>query len=301
MIFKKIFLCILILFQTQTIPSKNWIWLLVSILLTVIFHPKSIFQRKTEESKKHFLSDYLPKPIVVKTTNGIFFIARPKFEDLARFLFSKIMAKWEPISIIKLNESDVIIDVGANVGYYTLQLSQYLGNTGKIISIEPDPETCDTLKKNCQLNNLKNIIIHNCAISSKTGVITLYKSETHSGESSIYSTSIENKKSSISIPSYSLDDLLNTKYSKIDFIKIDVEGAELDVLKGGTKTLKITKKILIELHEDLLKKNKQNSEMILNLLKNNDFKIKLFTENWSAMNSRNFELKSDYILAEKEI
>jgi len=267
-------------------------------LLTLILHPKSIFQRKTEESKKHFLSDYLPRPIVVKSKEGIFFMARPKFEDLARFLFSKIMAKWEPIFTIKLDEDDTVIDIGANVGYYTLYLSKFL-KTGKIISIEADPETCSVLKKNCELNNMKNVIIHNFAISNKSGQITFYKSETHSGENSIYSSGIKNKKSSISIPASTLDKMLKSNYPKIDFIKIDVEGAEFDVLKGGEDTLKITKKILIELHEDILKKNKQDSKMIISLLEENGFKIKLFPEFWVPSESRNIDLKSDYILAEK--
>jgi len=298
---KKVGICISILFKTKTLPKKDWIWLAISIIFTAILHPDSIFNRKSEESKKHFLSDYLPHPIIVQNIDGILFVARPKFEDLARFLFSKTIAKWEPLSIIQPSGNEIILDIGANVGYYTLQLSRILENKGKIIAIEAEPDSCNILKKNCQLNNLKNVVIHNCAITSKTGKVTRFKSETHSGKNSLFLSDVSDNKKTINIPAFSLDDLIGQKFSSIDWIKIDVEGSELEVLRGGPKTLEVTQNILIELHEDILKQNNQSSQMILDLLENHGFRITLFPEYWDSETSRNFDLKSDYILAKKEL
>ena len=88
-------------------------------------------------------------------------------------------------------------------------------------------------------------------------------------------------------------------YTQIDWIKIDVEGAELSVLRGAMQTLKITNKILIEVHEKILEKNNQNVDEILSILKSNGFTITLFPEFWNKNNSQNQTLKSDYILGEK--
>ena len=119
----KLFQCFLVLLKTSTIPKKDWFSLFNTIILTILKYADSVFRRQTEESKKHFLTDYLTKPIIVKSHEGIIFVARPKFEDLARFLFSEVIAKWEPFSLMS-GDNNVIIDLGANVGYYTLKLSQ---------------------------------------------------------------------------------------------------------------------------------------------------------------------------------
>lgn len=293
---KKLFQCFYLLLKTSTIPKIDWFSLSKTILLTILKHPNSVFKRQTEESKKHFLTDYLTKPIIVKSPEGIIFVARPKFEDLARFLFSEVIAKWEPFSLMSGN-NNVIIDLGANVGYYSLKLSQKNENC-KIIAIEPNPNTFKILSKNCELNNLQNIDLYNVAISEKNGTVELFQSETHSGTSSILSKS-NSKNESVLIKSMTLDKLLGNSYKKIDWLKIDVEGSELFVLKGATNTLKITNKIIIELHEKILNQNNQSSKQIIELLTKNNFKITTFHEYWDQNTSQNQELKSDYILAEK--
>ncbi|MCV0430405.1 FkbM family methyltransferase [Nitrosopumilus sp.] len=293
---KKFFQCFYLLLKTSTIPKTDWFSLFKTILLTILKHPNSVFKRQTEESKKHFLTDYLAKPIIVKSPEGIIFVARPKFEDLARFLFSEVIAKWEPFSLIT-GKNNVIIDLGANVGYYTLKLSKK-NKDCKIIAIEPDPNTFKILSQNCELNNLKNIALHNVAISEENGTVKLFQSKTHSGTSSILSKSYSQNES-VSIKSITLDNLLGNLYKKIDWLKIDVEGSELFVLKGASNTLKITNKIIIELHEEILNQNNQSSKQIIDILTKNNFKITTFTEYWNQNTSQNQELKSDYILAEK--
>ena len=177
--------CLNILLKTSTRPRFDWFWVFFTIFLTSLKDPNSIFNREPEEAKKQFLSNYLPHSVKVKTPDGIQFVARPKYEDLARFLFAKVVAKWEPISIIKPKSDEVIVDVGANVGYYTLRLAPFVSK-GKIISIEADPESCQMLKTNIKLNALSNVEIHNFAIMDRIGEVTLYQSDTHSGINSIF-------------------------------------------------------------------------------------------------------------------
>lgn len=293
---KKILQCCLILLKTSTRPSSNFVLLLISIFLTMIFHPSSIFKRTTKESQKHFLTDYLKKPIIVKSPENFYFIARPKFEDLPRFLFSHILAKWKPLSLISGNNL-VFIDIGANVGYYTLKLSTKFSNC-KILAIEAEPETFKILSKNCELNNLQNTKLLNLAVAEKNGIVKLSRSKTHSGTSSIVSKQNSNE-DIISINCSTLDSLLNKSYENIDWIKIDVEGSELNVLNGAIQTLKITKNILIELHEEILNQNNQSYKEIIYILEQNGFQITTFNKYWNSKTSQNQELKSDYILAEK--
>ncbi len=296
---KQLMECGIIILRTSTLPRKDWFWIFTTIFFTMLRHPKSIFEQKWGESKTNLLSDYLPYPITVKNPQGLLFFARPKFDDMARFLFVKPLSKWEPISLIKLKENEVMIDVGANTGYYSLKLAKE-NQKSKILAAEADPETCKVLEKNYALNKFTNVKIYNFAITDKDGEVTLNQSETHSGSNSIFSQNILSINSkTVTVPSITLDSLLAEKFKTIHWIKVDVEGAELLVLRGGPKTLKITKNIVIEVHEDILKQNNESPEEILKILKSNGFKIKLFPEYWNSKTSRNPSLGSDYILGEK--
>ena len=96
-----------------------------------------------------------------------------------------------------------------------------------------------------------------------------------------------------------LDELVKEEYDEIAWIKIDVEGAELAVLKGSLSILRKTKNIIIEVHEHILKQNNENSNEILEILETSGFKITLFNEFWDEAHSPNQILKSDYILGQR--
>lgn len=286
--------CLIILFNTRTYPRFDWFLIFKTILLSFLKNPNTVISRS---ENSNFLSNFLTKNVVVKSPHGIIFLARIGYEDLVRFLFSHVLAKWEPINEIDIDSNQIFIDIGANVGYYSLKFSSIIGKDGKIIAIEPDPDTFDILNKNYQLNNFQNIESLNLAISEKDGFLNLFRNEKHSGTSSLFSNS--NNDDSIKIPTKTLDNLLENRFNKIDLIKIDTEGSELSILKGATNILKITNKILIELHEKILIKNNQDPQEIIQILKNNNFEITTFNQYWNSKTSQNQQLKSDYILAEK--
>ena len=196
-----------------------------------------------------------------------------------------------------IDDGDIVIDVGANTGYYTLNIASKL-KEGKIISIEADPNTFKILEKNCNINKISNSEIHNVACSNHEGNIDFFKTDKHSGINSILDQPEKNNFNKIKIKSNTLDNIINSRFKKIDWIKIDVEGAELFVLEGAQETLNYTKHIIIEIHEHILEKNNQTSQQIINILKKNKFKIKLFPEYWKS-SSPNQILKSDYIYGEK--
>ena len=296
--FTNILKCISILLRTSTYPKSDWFHLTNSILKTIIKNPSSVFNRKSDESKKHFLTDHLEREIIVKSPDGIIFLARPKFEDFARFLFSKILAKWEPTYILKPKKDQIIIDVGANVGYYTIYLAKIVGKNGKVVAIEPDPYSFQTLKKNCELNNLSNVEFYNLAISDHNESLSFYQEKSHSGKGSLFSNSTEN--TSIDVQATTLDELFEKKLQTINWLKIDVEGFEFFVLKGASKLLSKTQKILIEIHENILSTNNQKPQDIIELLEESGFTIRIFNEYWDKESSQNQSLKSDYILGIRE-
>lgn len=134
-----------------------------------------------------------------------------------------------------------VVDVGSNIGYYTLIVADLVGSEGKIFAFEPDTENFRLLQKNISENNCQNVETVNLAVSDKAGTARLFLSEENQGDHRIYN--FGNKRQSIEVKTVSLDDFL--KNQRIDFIKIDVEGAEPLVFAGMTEILKNNPQVLI--------------------------------------------------------
>jgi FkbM family methyltransferase len=143
-------------------------------------------------------------------------------------------------------QDTVFYDLGANIGYYSILAAQKI-TTGKIYSFEPLPENVAVFKKHLQLNanKLKNKIIeiHEFAIADVSKEVefsnhAVYNDgNTYVNQSFVFNEAIQK----ISVQAYSIDELVVKGYLLPDVIKIDVEGAELDVLKGAIKTLENNK------------------------------------------------------------
>ena len=136
-----------------------------------------------------------------------------------------------------------VIDVGANIGVYTILAAEKVGKNGKVIAIEPEPENYQQLLKNIRLNNFQNVIPVNIALSDHNGLEKLYISH-WAGLHSLVSQ--KGKVSSIEVSTKTVDKLLEElDLKKVDIIKIDTEGAEIPILKGAEKTLKANPNIKI--------------------------------------------------------
>lgn len=127
------------------------------------------------------------------------------------------------------------IDAGANIGKFSVIVAKRLGKKGKVFSIEPHPENFKMLKKNIELNGLKNVVPINAACSYSEGEIELHLDEEGTGGHSIKKYSKSAGKKTMKVKSILLD---NLQIKNIKLIKIDVEGAEADVLRGAKKILK---------------------------------------------------------------
>ena len=125
-----------------------------------------------------------------------------------------------------------IYDIGANVGFYTLLSSKLAGNDGMVYSFEPNPLNINYLNQHIKLNNLDNVKVFDYAVSDNVG-FAFFENDTNS------SMGYLSNNGKLKVKTTSLDYLYEgNEIKKPDFIKIDVEGAELSVLKGAEKLLK---------------------------------------------------------------
>ena len=130
-----------------------------------------------------------------------------------------------------LKEGMVMADLGANVGYFSRFISRKVGPTGVIHSFEPMPETFKMLSDTIRLNDLKNVVLVNKAVSNENGTITMYLSHTH------YMASLDAQWASkeggaIEVPTTTLDSYFEALNKYPDFIKMDIEGGGVFALKG---------------------------------------------------------------------
>ena len=152
-----------------------------------------------------------------------------------------------------INEGDIVIDAGANIGGFTVQAGKKVGKNGKVIAIEPDPNNMKILKLNCEANNLGNVIFVEKGLWSKKDKLEFYESH-RPGEHSLIHTNEQHekiiKKSKI-IDVDTFDNILyDNNIKKVDFVKVDIEGAEYEALLGSLNTLMVYDKIkfVIEIH-----------------------------------------------------
>jgi FkbM family methyltransferase len=153
-------------------------------------------------------------------------------------------------------QGDIVVDIGAHIGLYTIISSKRVGTNGKVIAIEADPGNFEMLNRNIKLNQLTNVIALNYAAYSKETKIKLYLPSGESGftkYNTIVSDWANNEDKFVEVNANTLDYLLQLnqiREEEVNWIKIDVEGAEFEVLKGATNVLSKSKDIalLMELH-----------------------------------------------------
>lgn len=135
-------------------------------------------------------------------------------------------------------KSNVIYDLGANVGYYTLLASKYVLKPGEVCAFEPLPQNIFYLKKHVELNKISNVHIFECAISNITGIVEFKELDDAQAGTICKNSTMFNKIRIVKINSITLDDLIeNENISPPQLIKMDIEGAEFDALKGGKHLL----------------------------------------------------------------
>ena len=169
----------------------------------------------------------------------------------------------------------VVIDAGAHVGYFTLLAARQVGPHGKVYAFEPNPANYRLLRQNIEFNGYDNIVATQKAVSKSGGVAQLVLSSRDNGTHSLYSQGLPNAEK-ISVDMISLDEFLADEgWPKVDLVKMDVEGAELDVLEGMGRLLQMSPdlRLVMEFNPALLHNASVEPSKLLIEVDELDFKV----------------------------
>ena len=170
---------------------------------------------------------------------------------------------------------DLVFDVGAHVGYFTLLAAQRVTETGTVLSIEPNPTALDQLHQNVDRSGLKNVLVAHSACGDSDEPVRLYL-HTESN-SSMASLSAANATGGVGVDvaCSTLDDLCaDHRITRARLVKIDVEGAELSVLRGMDRILREMRPIIVlELEPRLLAAFGASPDAILALLEGYGYRV----------------------------
>jgi len=170
----------------------------------------------------------LSPDVTVENRDGLFYCRKGR-ED------ASVVAEACELTLRKYFEevkAGVFIDVGAHVGKYTVKVARQMADKGKVVSVEPEPGNFSALKTNIELNKLTNVYAFNVACWNKTQELSLYHSPS-------WGTGLSSVKEKVSnhftkVKGLRLDDILNNLgIDDVNLIKIDVEGAEEEVIQGA--------------------------------------------------------------------
>jgi FkbM family methyltransferase len=194
----------------------------------------------------------------------------PKTYEPTSFEFFKKHAK----------PGSTILDIGAHIGLYSIFF--YKITKGKIFSFEPTPSTVEVLKKTIQVNNAeKNVTVVQAAVAETSGVATFYSNDLDASQSNslvdLELSDSSNRKGAYQVNVLSVDQFRTQEKLKIDVLKIDAEGVELDVLKGAKETFLQDRPVaVLGLHPFAYQNRAQMLDMIWTIL--SDYKMQVQTE-----------------------
>lgn len=191
------------------------------------------------------------------------------------YFHSKIDSSLSILSFI--DPGDIVLDIGGNIGQTALIIGHKVGKTGKVISFEPYPATIEKFERNLSLNDsISNVRLEKFGLGDRETKLLMHQdSVTNSGANRVVHQSLKEKTGVEEISIRTLDSYIKEKnISKIDLIKIDVEGFEMSVLKGGQQTLSEYKPdLFIELSTENLKDQETSGEELIKFLENIGYKI----------------------------
>jgi len=174
-----------------------------------------------------------------------------------------------------------VINVGANIGYFTLLIAKLVGNDGKVYAFEPSIRTSKLLQKNIELNKYQNISVETKAVSDQNNIVDLWV-----GRGSVFnfvSSKAPEKDPELfktTAKTTSIDDFISENKIKLDFLFMDAEGSEMKILEGMKKTLQENPNLTIitEYNPYTLELTDTSPKLFLELIEKKGFLIYLIDE-----------------------
>ena len=192
-----------------------------------------------------------------------------------------------------VHEGDIVVDIGAHVGYYTLLMAQLVGKNGKVYSFEPDPVNFQLLKKSVEINGFENVVLIQKAVSNITDKVKLFLGDNDSAINRIYDAKLGDAKESIDVESIRIDEYFKENDELINFIKIDSEGSEVKIINGMKQFLSRNQELVMmtEFFPFLIKKSGDEPNQYLKSLEKSGFSLYNIldkNEKTNKINSENF-------------
>lgn len=170
-----------------------------------------------------------------------------------------------------VRERDVVIDLGANIGYFTLLAARLVGKEGKVFAFEPEPRNYGYLVRNVELNRYENVVALQKAVADRHGVVKLFTCPYDTGHHTIQKYDgiqayrpdfVDERKEYVEVEQVSLDDFFGELVGPINVIKMDVEGAEMLALMGMEQVIRRNRDLVmfIEFFPLLIRKMGQSPE-----------------------------------------
>ena len=216
--------------------------------------------------------------------NGMKIFADPADQVIAPQLVE--FGVWEPglTALVRqrVRSGGTFVDVGANVGYYTLLAAKLVGPVGRVIAFEPVPAQFELMRRGVEANGFRRgVHLEQKALSNKRGTLELYLSATNQGANSIVQTP---GGSQISVPAMTLDEYFGAG-SRVDFIKMDIEGGEGFALEGMQQTLRSNRAIelAVEFSPWKLEHAGYSPKRLLDLLTDDGFVLHIINEKSGAL------------------
>lgn len=174
--------------------------------------------------------------------------------------------------VYKPGVGDTVFDVGAGIGEETYYFSQMVGPRGRVISVEAHPDTFYCLRKLCDYNKLENVTALNLAIQGDESEAVIDDPKAHIASTIVDTTS------GVRVPGTTLDQLVGKLgVSTIDFLKLNIEGAEKLALAGMTDTIKRTRNICVSCHDFMAERHgnegMRTKTVVHDFLLKNNFRI----------------------------
>jgi FkbM family methyltransferase len=254
----------------KLIPIRKGKERIVDYIRKYLIFPEGTIRRAIVDKDIPILVD-----IYERIQSYMYFIGEYERNETKRFIHS-------------IHIGDVVMDLGANIGYFSLIASKRVGLNGHIYSFEASPKIYESLYKNCSLSINKNISPLNFAVTDKEGVLkfNLPLNPQEQGSGSLSS----NDMGDIEVAGINIDKFVEKeKLTKLDFIKMDIEGAEVKALLGMKATISTYKpKILFEFSPSRYEELEITQfESLVKLMKDLKYKFSALTRNgkWEDIES----------------
>jgi len=145
-----------------------------------------------------------------------------------------------------LSEGMTYVDVGANIGHHALIAAARVGDGGAIHAFEPTPATFDELRRNMSRNGCRNVTCNNCALGDQVGMAQFYLADISECAANSLGRTVHVTDQQVSVSLRTLDDYaVAAAIDRLDVLKVDVEGAELLVLRGAERTIRQFQPVIV--------------------------------------------------------